>query len=277
MRWAWSGARISSGPPHCGHERFFAARLLAPVLLVGQAREPDLVERDLAADVERFGRGAGAVVEGRELAAGAGEVGVVQQAAGLHVERQLARGGHEARLAHLGHDERAGRPEVEGLAHPQVLELGRGRHRRQAHVVEAALRLGEPGPALAREGHEPLVPRALAVVELQAADQGERRRALVAAAHAQGQHRGRRDQLGHPPVGRDVRALARHRHPAVLADLQQGRAEGEDDGGAAGRAGGLVAAHGSPRGWIGDADAWWPRAPRRRRSDQGQSGRGRQQ
>ena len=100
-------------------ERLRGGRLVALVLR-GQVAQAHLVERDLAAHVERLRLLAAAVVECRQLLAGPGEVRVVQRRAGRDVEGQLAPGGHEAGAADLGHHERPRRSEVDRLPHAQV-------------------------------------------------------------------------------------------------------------------------------------------------------------
>ncbi len=200
----------------------------------------------------------------------------MQLAAGRDREGQLALRAGEPRGAHLGHDERPRRPEVERVPDREVVERGRGRHRRLAHVVEPSLRFREPGPRPVREAEQPLVPRPLSPVELQTADQSERRSTLVIAVHPEGQHGRRGDQVGDLAVALEVRALAGHRASAVLAHAEARGTESEDDRRSAGRARGLIAAHGSPRA-SRRTDTCWAWSTARSLSGQGHSSRGRQQ
>ena len=99
-------------------------------------------------------------------------------------------------------------------------------------VVLAVVDIGEPKPSFDklpdtvrkidgdRQGFKKERDDARAVVDLQAPDQAEAGRALVAALDAEPEHAGRGDQVGDLAVGLELRALAGDGDAAVVAHLE---------------------------------------------------------
>ena len=192
------------------------------------------LELDRLADEEQRRRFR--IIEGREIGP-VSEVDRSNRITGADLERQLALAGHA-----LGVFDIADGPRLAGQ-HEALADLQASECRQRLHDVlhegehVLAARLRQPAGAHVVEQQVPLVPVALAVLDLDAPDQREMH-ALVAAFGAQLQRRAVLDQRRHLADVFQRLVVADQRALAIVADGEDRRRRLEDDRRAAGRTGG---------------------------------------